>query len=76
MWQRDTGQTTESDGGKGGSSRLRSLLEEVRKKCKESSGKGFLIIESRGGNLGSKILAERMWRKLVVEIFKERTCMT
>lgn len=49
MWQRDTGQTTESDGGKGGSSRLRSLLEEVRKKCKESSGKGFLIIESRGG---------------------------
>ena len=39
----------ELDGGKGGSSRLRALLEEVRKKCEESGGKGILIIESRGG---------------------------
>jgi len=37
------------DGGKGGSSHLRALLEEVGKKCKESSGKGILITESRGG---------------------------
>lgn len=37
-----------SDVGKGGSSHLGALLEEVRKKCKESSGKGILIIESRG----------------------------
>lgn len=42
-------QCMESDGGRGGSSCIRAFLEEVRKKCKESGGKGILIIESRGG---------------------------
>lgn len=42
----------ESDGGKGGSSCLGVLLEEVRKKCKESGGKGISIIESTGGQPG------------------------
>lgn len=47
--QRDAGNMRESLGGNGGSSCLGALLEEVRKTCKESSGKGILITESRGG---------------------------
>lgn len=50
--------------GKGGSSCFGALVEEVRKKCKESSGKGILIIESRGGqprvqNFSSKNVESR-----------------
>lgn len=36
--------------------------------------RGFQSLSRQVANLGSKIQTERMWGKLVVETFKERTC--
>lgn len=54
---------------------LELFWKRSEKKCKESRGKGILIIESRGSNPGFKISVVKMWRKLTVETSKERTCV-